>query len=127
VTAATPDNSYIQTLLKQWGSYVRQVAPPNLGYPSHSPYAPPSPSGAGGVDFDQAGEQQAREVDRILSGLKQQDRPAYQAIEHIYLWRTSASEAAARMRISRPGFYTVRARGESYLAGALSSIAYQAA
>jgi len=127
VTTATRDNSYIQTLLKQWGRYVRQVAPPNLGYPTHSAYAPPSPGGGRCIEFDQAGEEQAREVDRILAGLKQQDRQAYMALEQSYMWRVSVTEAAARIDVSRQGYYAVRARGESYLAGAMSSMASHAA
>lgn len=126
MTTATPDNSYIQTLLQQWGNYCRQVAPQNLGYPSHSAYAPPSPSGMG-ANFDEDDEQQARAVDLILASLKQQDKFAYRALEQLYLWRTSASEAAARLGVSRPNFYNIRQRGESYVAGALSTAATRAA
>lgn len=123
MTALPPtiDSSIIQTLLEQWGRYCRQVAPPNLGYPRRAAYTPPTPSPGAPIGMGESDEQQARHLDRILAGLKQQDRAAYRVLEQIYLWRISAVEAAARVGMSRTVFYGARARGEAFVAGALSA------
>ena len=118
MTNSTPDNAYIQRLLEQWGWYCRQVSPTHLGYPTHSACAPPSPGCGGGDGLTEQDEQQARQLDRILAGLKQQDRQAWRSLEQIYLWRVSAVEAAARLGVSRRALYTLRGRGEAYIAGA---------
>ena len=129
MTNATPDNSYIQQLLEQWGRYCRQVAPDHLGYPSHSACCPPSAAGYNdsGDGLSADSEQQAHRLDRILAGLKQHDRRAYRTLEQIYLWRVGAVEAAARLGISRRAVYTARGKGEAYITGALASVDSQAA
>ena len=113
----------VTVLLDQWGRYCRQTSPVRLGYPTKAVFALPS-AGRGGRVFnlDAEAESRARQTDRILVGLKQFDPQAFRALEQIYLWQTSAVEAAARLGVSRNTFYGFKSKGEAYLAGAVSAV-----